>query len=203
MVEWRRVAGYEDSYEVSSTGQVRSLDRNVSKGTYIIHRKGKLLKPLQDFAGYFYVCLANSGKQKQKFIHVLVAEAFLPKPNYKVEVNHKDGDKSNNDVSNLEWVTHRYNIDHSFALGLNKGFSNDHMRELSKIGNRISIERSSIAVLCESDGLAFSSQNAADRFYGHPIGTLSSVLRRSNSTFRGRLFRKLLDSEKDDYTLLS
>lgn len=202
MEYWRPVKDYETIYEVSSNGQVRSLDRYIQKGPYIIHRNGKLLK-LSIGHGYLYVSLAKSGRQQQKFVHVLVAEAFLDKPNGKVEVNHKDGNKLNNCVDNLEWVTHRENIQHSFRLGLHKYPDSTYMKQLAMKASVASKARSAKPVLCETDGLAFESQHAADRFYGYYLGTVNTVLKKSNPVFKGNLFRLLLQSELSNYTLLS
>ena len=201
--EWRPVQDYEESYEVSNLGRVKSLDRYIMKGKYPIHRKGKILKLIEDGHGYMYVCLANDGIQHQRLVHVLVATAFIPKPNSKLEVNHIDGNKKNNAVSNLEWVTHKYNIQHSFETGLHPKLSKDRLLEWARKGAKVSADKHSIPVLCETDGLAFISQNAADRFYGFHVGTISGVLRKRNHTFKGRAFRRLLDVEKSNYTLLS
>lgn len=200
---WRPVFGYEGIYEVSNIGNVRSLDRQVLSGDRTINRKGKQLKHIEDKHGYVYVCLAKEGIQHQRFIHVLVAEAFLSKPEIKVEVNHKDGDKRNNTVDNLEWVTHEENIAHSFRTGLHKIHSREFMSEISKIGNAVSVARSSRPVICETDNIAFASQNAADRYYGYHAGTVNECLKKQSKTFKGRKFRELAEHEKNDYTLLS
>ena len=103
--EWRPVVGYEGLYEVSNTGQVRSLDRFY----YRLH-KGKVLSPTKDRYGYLTVTLNCNGKSKTIKIHRLVAQAFLPNPDNLPQVNHKDEDKTNNNVTNLEWCTAKYNV---------------------------------------------------------------------------------------------
>lgn len=201
---WRSIQGYEESYEVSDDGQVRSLDRVIhcSDGT-TRNRKGKVLKPHQDPSGYLSVNLACCGKQVTRFIHVLVAEAFIPKPDYRVEVNHLDGDKTNNAVHNLEWMTHKENIQHAFKSGLHPIMSLEYLAEIAKKGAKVSAAKHSMPVLCETDGLAFVSQNAADRHYQYHLGTISECLKKKSKTFRGKTFRKLSPEEKDNYTLLS
>ena len=110
MEEWKNIIGYEGLYEVSNTGQVRSLDRYVKYSNGRIHlHKGKVLSPVKDKYGYLVVCLYCNEKQKIIKIHRLVAQAFIPNPNNLPEVNHKDEDKTNNSVDNLEWCTAKYN----------------------------------------------------------------------------------------------
>jgi hypothetical protein len=105
-VVWRDVAGFEGLYEVSSVGDVRSV------------RSGKVLaKPLMGL-GYHKAELWKNNQRTQTSVHRLVAEAFIPKREGAEEVNHKDGDKTNNHVTNLEWVTRSENEFHSkYVLG--------------------------------------------------------------------------------------
>ena len=116
-------------YEVSNKGRVKSLARYDTRGVW---RKEKFLKPRQNKSGgkghYLHVCLCNGDWQKNFKIHRLVAEAFIPNPDNKPEVNHKDGVKVNNHVENLEWNTRSENCQHScdnklivHALGHNHG----------------------------------------------------------------------------------
>ena len=104
--EWRPVVGYEGLYEVSNTGRVRSLDRYVKgKGkSYFLH-KGRILSPGIKPEGYLVVRL----QRRMFYVHRLVIEAFIPNPDNLPEVNHKDEDKENNSVQNLEWCTDKYN----------------------------------------------------------------------------------------------
>lgn len=108
--EWRSIEGYEGLYEVSNTGQVRSLDRYVKTcyEAYKLH-KGKILSPAKDKNGYLKVHLCYNGKHNIIRVHRLVAQAFLPNPDNLPEVNHKDEDKTNNNVDNLEWCDRKYN----------------------------------------------------------------------------------------------
>ena len=103
--EWRPIEGYEGLYEVSNIGRVRSVDRFY----YRLH-KGKVLSPTKDRYGYLTVTLNCNGKSKTIKIHRLVAQAFLPNPDNLPQVNHKDEDKTNNNVDNLEWCTAKYNV---------------------------------------------------------------------------------------------
>lgn len=126
---WKDVKGYEGQYQVSSYGRVKSVPR------VIIRSNGnpqtiseKILAPIVDKrSGYLKVSLMK-GKLRTCRIHRLVAESFIPNPEGKPEVNHKDGNKQNNTVDNLEWVTESENISHAFANNLmtTKGESNPH-----------------------------------------------------------------------------
>lgn len=98
---WRDIVGYEGLYQVSNWGRVRSLARN---GT-----KGKILKPRLRSDGYLQVSLCKDGKQLNKKVHRLVAEAFLDNPNNLPEVNHLSEDKTDNRVQNLCWVSSKAN----------------------------------------------------------------------------------------------
>lgn len=112
---WKDIKGFEGRYRISNTGKVYSMPRSGSGG-----HKGMYLKPKPHSAGYRYVSLKCNGREKGKSIHRLVAEHFIPNPASKPQVNHKDGDKTNNHVSNLEWCTMSENIKHSFDNGFHK-----------------------------------------------------------------------------------
>ena len=110
--EWRPVVGYEGLYQVRNTGQVRSLDKYDSLGVFWI---GKLLSKLK-VGGYFMVKLRKDGIQKMCLIHRLVAQSFIANPLNLPQVNHKDEDKTNNNVDNLEWCTAKYNSNYGTAI---------------------------------------------------------------------------------------
>lgn len=109
---FKPIKGYEGLYEISNLGNVKSLSRNgkgIGKGK---SRKETILKPQKNNVGYLFVCLCKNGIQKNFTIHRLVAEAFIPNPNNYTEVNHKDENKTNNYIDNLEWCTHKYNLNY-------------------------------------------------------------------------------------------
>lgn len=101
---WQDIPGYEGRYQVSTYGRVRSLDHYGSNGHTIVLYKGKILTPCMGSEGYYHVYFFN-GKTRSNMIHRLVASVFIPNFNNKREVNHKDENKLNNNVSNLEWLS--------------------------------------------------------------------------------------------------
>lgn len=98
---WKEIKGYEGLYAISDRGRVKSL------------KSGRVLKPGINSNGYELVVLCKNGKQKNYTVHRLVAEAFIPNTDNLLQVNHIDECKTNNDVSNLEWVTASQNMKHS------------------------------------------------------------------------------------------
>ena len=109
---WRDIIGYEGIYQVSNKGNVFSIERMVQGREC----GGITLKPKHRRDGYLHVGLYRNGKMKNKLIHRLVLEAFVENPNNLPEVNHKDEDKANNNVENLEWCTSRYNTNHGTLI---------------------------------------------------------------------------------------
>ncbi|MBR6538078.1 MAG: HNH endonuclease [Lachnospiraceae bacterium] len=112
--EWRSVKGYEGFYEVSNLGNVRSLARRhrTFDGVKVINGV-KGLSPTDNGNGYLIISLSKDGMRKKRYIHRLVAEAFINKPKGKKYVNHIDYNRKNNNVNNLEWCTQAENIEHS------------------------------------------------------------------------------------------
>ena len=114
------VVGYEGYYEVDQFGRVFSLTRSivVVKGnrTYTKHLKGKQIKQAMHGKGYKAVTLTKDGKMANLYVHRIVAEAFLPNPDNLPMVNHKDEDKANNFLENLEWCTAAYNRTYGSAV---------------------------------------------------------------------------------------
>lgn len=124
-MQWKEIKGFEGYYEVSDTGLVRSVDRIVyDKRLQARRLKGKVLKPCktQDRSGcdegYYVVNLRQYGTSNVRFVHRLVAEAFIPNPTELPTINHKNGNKQDNNVSNLEWATYAENNIHALLFNL-------------------------------------------------------------------------------------
>jgi len=132
---WKKVKGF-DSYEVSDLGNVRSLERSYKTknrwGECGNKKPSVVLRQVTTVSGYKKVVLYRDKKPYNKVVHRLVAEAFIENPNKKPHVNHKDADRTNNKVSNLEWCTPSENVLYSFKLGLsNQGGDKNNGRKVS------------------------------------------------------------------------
>lgn len=131
MAEWHNIKGYEGLYEVGSCGQVKSLAR---KARYLT-KNGRedyravlvrILKQNVNTGGYRQVTLSKEGKLLTLMVHRLVAIAFLDNPLCLSEINHRDGNKNNNRIDNLEWATSNYNKEHAYKIGLRKSGKEHH-----------------------------------------------------------------------------
>lgn len=143
--EWKSIRGYAP-YEVSDAGRIR--------------RDGHVLVPVRQKNGYLFVTLCLGGKQTNKLVHRLVAEAFVPNPLNLPQVNHKDEDKTNNVVDNLEWCTAKYNTNYGTCPARRAGTLSKRVLQLDEDGN----------VLKE-----WPSVTAAARALGTSPGAISSV----------------------------
>lgn len=108
--EWKPIEGYEGLYEISNFGRVKSLN-------YLRNYREKILINMRTNKGYLYVTLYKYKIQKHFQSHRLVALAFIPNPENKRCVNHIDNIRDNNITSNLEWVTHKENMEHAAKQG--------------------------------------------------------------------------------------
>ncbi len=114
---WRDIPGYEGRYQVSNLGRVKSLARVVERRSNTpFQLPERLLRPRLSHKGYLLAALCKESTQKNISVHRLVAEAFIPNPADLPEVNHIDGNKTNNRVTNLEWVTTKENTKHSIEV---------------------------------------------------------------------------------------
>ena len=112
---WKDILGFEGRYQVSSFGRVRSLEYHNAKG---VKRIG-ILKPAKDAKGYLRCALSKNNKLITYKVHRLVAAAFISNPNNFLQVNHKNGTKTDNRVENLEWCDNSTNQIHAYRHGLN------------------------------------------------------------------------------------
>lgn len=125
---WKNIKGYEEIYKISDKGEIWSKDRLcIDKKGRKRFRKGMKLNPDIAPNGYYRITFSKNGKKVQKYLHRLIAEYFIPNPNNLPQVNHKDGNKLNCKIENLEWVTVQENVIHAYKNGLiNRARGNKH-----------------------------------------------------------------------------
>lgn len=162
--EWRPVVGYEGLYEISNLGRVKSVERDVTYTrtekngkTHQVkqHVKEHIVKQGRRIDGYADVPLSKQGVTTLHCVHRLIAEAWIPNPNHEGYVNHKDLDKTNNDISNLEWMSNADNVTHGVQR-----YSNPQ----------------SVAVYCKETDQVYASMGQCDRALGLSLGQTSDIL---------------------------
>jgi hypothetical protein len=158
---------FANGYEVSNIGNVRSIDRVIKTARYPMNLKGRILRPAIDKKGYKRVAIMVDGKLITLKVHRIVAKAFIDNLNNKPQVNHIDGIKTNNHVSNLEWMNNSENVQHAFDNGLMKAkrLHESHRSKQTKEG----IER-----MCFLRSLGMSYQSIAKE-----VGVSKSVAMRN------------------------
>ena len=177
---WRDIKGFEGKYMVSNLGRVKSLNYNKTG-------KEKIMKGVPDGYGYFQLSLCKEGKVKNCRINRLVAQAFIPNTESKPQVNHIDGDKTNNRVTNLEWTTQEENMRHAYKNGLK--VQTEEVKKkigLSRLGkykgrNSYNCKK----VKCVSTGEVFYSLNEAGEKYNISPSSITECCRGRHKTAKG------------------
>lgn len=165
---WKDVVGFEGLYKVSSFGRVYSVGgRIMGRMNNRYKNKPRILK-LHERNGYLYASLKKDGKNTREKVHRAVAKAFIPNPNNYPIINHKDENKKNNRVENLEWCTYKYNLNygsHNTKMIVSK--SNNPVAQYDKNNNLVKVWLSSRAVEREL-GIPHSNiDNCCKERYGY------------------------------------
>lgn len=176
--QWKLIEGTENRYEISNTGKIRSLN-------YKRTGKTRELIPAPDPKGYLKTMILIAGRYKTVKIHRLVAEAFIPNPENKPQVNHKDGNKENNAVDNLEWVTNIVNAHHAIEHGL---FSNSYKATADANSRR---KKQVIATDSNGQRIVFDSISEASRRLNVSRRHVQSVLKGDRNQTGGYKFQYL------------
>lgn len=179
MEKWKDVIGYENDYEISTYGRVRSKDRIISyaNGSKRL-QNGRILKQYKNTSGYMYVHLSRKKKRELKFIHRMIAESFIDNPKGKSEVNHKDNDKLNNYVDNLEWVTRSENMEHYWKTTDTEELRKRLSENLKK--NKIRAKRIIILDIINRTFYYFNSGKEASVYFGHCPSYFSGLIASNN-----------------------
>lgn len=173
---WKDVAGYEGYYQVSSLGRIKALPKTklFSDGR-VYNYKEKILKFSIGTSGYPTLHLYSPDSERETVaIHRLVAQAFIPNPEVKDTVNHVDGNKENNQVSNLEWNTYQENNKHALDTGLNRITPSKLNSKLSKLSEEIVKD---VLLNCKKNKEGFSIKDFSDK-YELTSTTISSIFKR-------------------------
>lgn len=173
---WKDIPLYDGYYQASTNGLIRSCDRLIKqkghKNNYVRKMRGTILKPKELNSGYLVVWLCKDGKTKAVSVHRLIAETFLTNTDKtKNEVNHKNGNKQDNRVENLEWCTRSYNILHSY--------------------NNPQRGKNSVKVLCKNTGVVYNSILEASIYCKMNYSTFKKRLNCDNVEISGYLWKKL------------
>lgn len=161
---FKDIEGFEGLYQISNLGRVKSINYNKT-------RKEKILKYRKHRYGYLMVVLFKDGKRKEILVHRLVAQAFLPNPDNLPQVNHKDENKTNNCVENLEFCDAKYNS--------NYGTRNERVaKSLTGVYNT----KKSKPVMCIETGVIYPSTNEVQRQLGFSRGNISQCCNGKKNT---------------------
>lgn len=162
--EWRPVVGYEDRYEVSNQGRVRNL-------------KGLIMKPSVHRDGYLWIGLVSKTMPYNVSVHRMVAKAFIPNPENKPTVNHKDGCKTNNRVDNLEWATYSENVRHAYENHMIADKSPEGIQNIINAARKSLKKCCNIPIVCETTGMEFESIHHAAVYYDVDDTTIQNLVR--------------------------
>lgn len=180
---WKPITGYEGLYEVSNKGRVKRLERDfVDSIGRKYHKKERILKSSTNSNGYLHVALSDSkGITRYLRVHRLVAESFIPNPDNKSQINHKDEVKTNNFVDNLEWMTAKENINYGTRNERSAKAQSKSVTQYTKAGEIVKV---------------WSSTHEAARQLGIRQGNISNVALGVNKTCGGFIWKYVEDEKK-------
>lgn len=195
---WKDIPGYEGRYEVPSFGNIRSLDRVVHDTLGRIRHLAGRPKAVSTVQGYGHVSLCDGHTEKHLQVHRIVAQTFIPNPEAKPEVNHIDGNKLNNRVNNLEWVTSKENTAHGPQIGLrrNVGYTS-RSSSRAKHTRDYQMQRCKPVIDVASGRIYRSHRAAADAMRVNPTSVDEGV--QQCRPVWGVQLRELSESEKLNY----
>lgn len=174
---WKDIKGYEGYYSVSNLGRVKSLGRYRREGVDRVWKSNKIiLKWGKNRKGYCHIVLCKEGKRRDVMVHRLVAGAFIPNFENKSQVNHKDGNTQNNEVTNLEWATGCENLKHYYREL--ETIDAKQLRVNKVIGKTLGEKNFSWKgkIICLETGNIYSCASEVSKFFGISRGWVSGIL---------------------------
>ena len=177
---WKDIIGYEGIYQISSLGRIKSFQQRNQFG----NKKARILSGWKTKSHYPKIILIKDGKKERKYIHRLIAEAFIPNPNHYKFINHIDGNKQNYSIENLEWCTQKYNMLHA-QFTLKKQFA------------------SAIRPIVRDDNKFYFSITEASKDLGCNISCICDQIAGRKKRIKGHTFKYAdLNNEKIQHYLL-
>ena len=176
MLEWYHIPNYENMYKINLLGQVKNINRNT------------ILTPSYKF-GYRYVSLSKNGRSKSYSVHYLLAKTFLPNPENKPCIDHINGDRSDNRLENLRWVTYKENAVNpnthpKISFNIKKDWQN---------GRKYNYDKLCKPVLCVETGIIYPSQTEVEKILGIKKTKISAACRGRRTIAGGYHWRKVED----------
>ncbi|MBN2661602.1 MAG: HNH endonuclease [Tannerellaceae bacterium] len=184
---WKDVAGYEGLYQVSNLGRVKSIPRKVTNGTGgEFFTKPKIMNRHKDTSGYHAIALCKNSKMKKTKLHRIIAKAFIPNPDNKPQVDHINGIRTDNRLSNLRWVTPSENNKNGYRNGNKKVF-----KPRVNVSGK-SIREATPVSQYSQDGIkimSFDSIHKASKHTGIPISSISNACKKQRKTSHGYVWK--------------
>lgn len=175
---WKDIKGYEGLCQASDCGKIRSLERFIETSHGVKRlMKGTVKKELDNGNGYMYIRINKEGKSKHFYVHRIIAETFIPNPENKPQVNHRNGIKDDNRVENLEWCTVQENQRHKWDV-LGYTHSERTRKKFAVATKKRMLEKPTCITKVSINGVIFESMKTASLYHGKNKNYFSQAYRK-------------------------